>query len=476
MIRRKPTNRYTTHRSAGVTLVIAVVVLVVLVSMLTALSVRVTMVKRRQEYMVEYQRARYALDSAIKYAMVVMPNKTFTLSAREDVPDFSDLFWMDGQKYRQFLQNWASTATDEQLEKVMKEGASMTEAQLSPAEMLDQLARIFAAGSGEPNLLESEDVLPSDFNANSFDANSEEAVFEIDPNNIEVPGPYGPPWPYVIEPIELEMGPAKVTITIEDENAKMPLSWAITNRQAVNKQAEAVLGTFCDWMEMDKAQQEALLAQLEEVYKHKIFELNPSPILLPQTRTTSTAKTTTQTSTFRTTRQTAAQRRQAQQQTQAAQTNTKERPAVAHATDFAKLFHSALIDRESLARSAGQKALPDESPLKYLALWGSQRINVNTAPRQVLEAALTFGGDPVDLAEKIIQKRKIEPIKKIDDLKDSFYGDSEMITRAQDYLTTTSNFFLIRVVSQSGNARVTAVATVIKEGKTVERLAILYGL
>lgn len=450
---------------------IAVVVLVVLVSLLTALSVRVTMVKRRQEYMVEYQRARYALDSAMKYAMVVMPNKTFTLSAREDVPDFSDLFWMDGQKYRQFLQDWASTATDEQLEKVMKEGASMTEAQLDPAELLDQLARIFATGSDEPNLAEAEDVLPQDFGTNT-----EETIFEIDPNNIEVPGPYGPPWPYVIEPIELEMGPAKVTITIEDENAKMPLSWAITNRQAVNKQAEAVLGTFCDWMEMDKTQQESLLAQLEEVYKHKIFELNPSPILLPQTRSTSTARTTTRTSTFRTTRQTAAQRRQAQQQAQSTQSATKERPAVAHATDFAKLFHSALIDRETLARPAGQKALPDESPLKYLALWGSQRINVNTAPRQVLEAALTFGGVPDELAEKIIQKRKIEPIKKIDDLKDSFYGDSEMITRAQDYLTTTSNFFLIRVVSQSGNARVTAVATVIKEGKTVERLAILYGL
>ncbi len=149
---------------------------------------------------------------------------------------------------------------------------------------------------------------------------------------------------------------------------------------------------------------------------------------------------------------------------------------MAHATDFSKLFHSALIDRETLARPIGQKALPDESPLKYLALWGSQRINVNTAPRHVLEAAFTFGGDPVELVEKIIQKRKTEPIKKIEDLKDSFYGDSEMITRAQDYLTTTSNFFSIKVVSQSGNARATAVATVIKEGKNVERLAILYGL
>jgi type II secretory pathway component PulK len=109
-------------------------------------------------------------------------------------------------------------------------------------------------------------------------------------------------------------------------------------------------------------------------------------------------------------------------------------------------------------------------------LWGSQRVNVNTAPRQVLEAALTFGGDPVELVEKIIQKRKEAPIKSIDELKETFYSDSLMIDRAKDYLTTTSNFFLIRVVSHSGNARVSATATVIKEGRTVERLAILYGL
>jgi hypothetical protein len=34
---------------------------------------------------------------------------------------------------------------------------------------------------------------------------------------------------------------------------------------------------------------------------------------------------------------------------------------------------------------------------------------------------------------------------------------------------------MIRVVSQSGNARASAVATVIKEDKNVERLVILYG-
>ena len=472
MKRLRYTLRCATRRPSGVTLMIAVLVLAALSSLLATLSIRVTMAKRRQAYMVEYQRARYALDSAMKYALSVMPMKTFALSTRAEVPDFSDLFWMSGDQYAAYLAAWTAEATDEQLEKVLKEGKSLTEMPpLSPAEMLSRLASIFGAMTDDPNAPETATAQA----AGEPYPDASQTVVEIDPNDIEVPGPYGPAWPYVLKPIELEIGTAKVTITIEDENAKMPLVWAITNRQAVNKQAEAVLATFCDWMGMDKAEQEVLAVQLGEIYTKKMFELNPSPVLLPRTQAAARPPAPVTRSTGRavTSRPTTAQQ---QAQAQAAQPAAPERPAVAHATDFAKLFHSALLDREPLARPAGHTALPDESPLKYLALWGSQRVNVNTAPRQVLEAALTFGGDPVELVEKIIQRRKEAPFKTIDEMKEAFYSDSLMIDRAKDYLTTTSNFFLIRVVSHSGNARVSATATVIKEGRTVERLAILYGL
>jgi hypothetical protein len=43
-----------------------------------------------------------------------------------------------------------------------------------------------------------------------------------------------------------------------------------------------------------------------------------------------------------------------------------------------------------------------------------------------------------------------------------------------NYLTTTSTFFQIRITSRSGNARSSAVATVVKEGRNTQQLAILY--
>lgn len=472
------TTRILSRRSRGVALVIAVLVLTVLSSLLATLAVRITMVKRRQAFRVEYQRARYALDSAVKYALATIPNQTFSLIEREDVPDFSDLFVMNDEQYRMFLKAWAYTATDEQIEKVLKEdalSAAMETQDVSPEVsfwLADILGESFEGRTERPPV--SQTIAYTDPNTGEF-------IVEIDLDDIEVPGPYGVPWPYVIDPIELQIGMARVTITIEDENAKMPLAWMVTSREEANKQAATALAIFGDWMGMSSDQRVALQDQLEAVYERKAFELNPSPILLPQQRAApAAAGAARQPGQVTTTRTTAAQRRQAQrqarQQAQQPVAQPRERPAAAHSTDFAKLFHSSLLDREQLARPVTHTALPDQSPLKYLALWGSQRVNVNTAPRHVLEAALSFGSaDPTELVEQIIQARRRRPFESIDKLKENFFSDSTAIERARDYLTTTSNFFLIRVVSHSGNARASAVATVIKEERNVERLAIMYG-
>ena len=71
--------------------------------------------------------------------------------------------------------------------------------------------------------------------------------------------------------------------------------------------------------------------------------------------------------------------------------------------------------------------LPDtadrvESPLKYLSLWGAQRVNVNTAPRHVLEATFALAMDSFDIPEftqEVIELRKEKPFRNIDDLKEA---------------------------------------------------------
>ncbi|MHC4374302.1 MAG: type II secretion system protein GspK [Planctomycetota bacterium] len=158
-------------------------------------------------------------------------------------------------------------------------------------------------------------------------------------------------------------------------------------------------------------------------------------------------------------------------------TTTQKRPAVAHTTDFAKLFHSSLLDQELLARPLPDTGERIESPLKYLSLWGSQRVNINTAPRHVLEAAFSLAMDSFDLPEfvqEVITQRKEKPFQKIDELKELGGLDADTMKNLNNYLTTTSTFFQVRITSRSGGASSSAVATVVKEGRNTQQLVILY--
>ena len=466
----------TTRRDAGrygFVLLVTMIVLVVLATLTTGLSLTLAMSRRRQEYMIEYQRARYGLDSGMKYILNEFSNKRFTLIERLDDPDFSDLFWMDRDEYAAFIADWSATATDEQLDAVLKEGASLTNQQPVDAEsMISGLLGLFGVqDEGQTDV----DTVAEDF----YDPNEEDLyLVELDPNDVVVPGPYGPPWPLAVEPIDLEIGPCQITITIEDENAKMPLSWLVTNSEESNEQAQDALETFCEWMSWDPQQlkelKDTIQIAMDDIYKEKMFKLNAGPIIQRQTTTAARTQSSAASRRSRSRRSTGSNLPQTTRRTVVA----KKRPAIAHTTDFAKLFHSSLLDREHLARPLPDTGERVESPLKYLSLWGAQHVNINTAPRHVLQAALTLAMDSFEIPEltqQIIERRKEKPFQKLDELKDLGQLDSDTMKTLNNYLTTTSTFFKVRVDSQSGSARSSAVATVVKEAQRTEVLAILYG-
>ncbi|OQY04279.1 MAG: hypothetical protein B6I25_07165 [Planctomycetales bacterium 4572_13] len=458
----------TVSRSAGFVLLVTMIVLVVLASLTTGLAVQMSMAKRRQHYMIEYQRARYGLDSAMKYILNTLPDKNFTLATRDEQPDFSDVFLMNTGEFSEFIASWAETATDEQIEAVLREGASLTQPQpLSSEDMVSGLLSLF--GGGTDNTSDANNM-----GADLYDEDEQLYVVELDPNDVVVPGPYGAPWPLVAEPIDLEIGSCNITITIADENAKMPLSWLVTDSKEANKQAENALKTFCEWMSWDQRQLHDLEAEItgamDEIHKKKVFKLNPGPIIQKTTTRTARKPATSR----RTTR---SRRRTSRQSRTTTRTTTKTRPAIAHTTDFAKLFHSSLLDREFLARPLPDTGQRIESPLKYLSLWGAQRVNINTAPRHVLAAAFSLAMDSFDLPEftqKVIEARKEKPLQKIEELKELGGLDADTMKKLENYLTTTSTFFQIRITSRSGNAHSSAVATVVKEGKKTQQLAIFY--
>ena len=244
-----------TNRSA-VALVLTLVVLVVLTTIVYTLASRLGQIRHRQQYLIDYQVSRYACDSAMKYALTAIKQMNFKLIKREDKPDFSDVFTMDREEYAQFLEEWAQQKAEQEA--------------LEKAGQVDSTADYLADNRGVDNSFTDNqsknllgDLMKFLDDPNSIaDANDLTLGTYTDPNALFVPGPYGPEWPHVCKPIKFEIGKTKVTIEITDENAKMPLTWAITSDKNVNNLAEDALEIFCEWMQMDFVEIEELADQL----------------------------------------------------------------------------------------------------------------------------------------------------------------------------------------------------------------------
>jgi hypothetical protein len=415
MNNRNPNNRSNYRKRSGVVLLVTLVLLVVLSILGYTLSSQVSAQRHRNQFIIDYQAARYGCDSATKYAFATLEESALQLISRPNEPDFSDLFMLSEAEYEELL--------------------------------AERIAQYMADMERSAN-----NVSDSNYPAGANDVNGVSDVNE--PNSLTIRGPYGPAWPFVAEPLEFKIGSATVRIEIEDENAKYPVCWAMLDDKDVQHEALAGLETFCEWMGIGNAEVDSLKSQLKEIGKIKPFKLDFKAITTVEEKE----------SAGRTSRS----RRARSLQQRNVISNI---PASVHTSDFAKLFHSSLIDSESLAKPTIIGESRKESALKYMGLWGSGKVNINTAPRHVLEAAFTFGGDADKITEEIIQRRRVRPFTDIDDLKKALFKYSDSIGKCEKYITTVSNFFTIKVTAVSGVAEASAVIAVTKNGKKIERIA-----
>lgn len=441
------------HRT-GVALVLVMVVLVVLTAIVCRMGFSISQWKHRQQYMIDYQAARYACESGLKYAIAMIDSLEPNYISRPNEPDFSDLFTMSDEEYRLLMQGWA-----EEL------GAKVDANTLSRTDFNSQFIDLSSLFS------------PADIN----DVNNYRNLFPdsaSDSNTILqslfVRGPYGPPWPYITEPAEIEFGDAHVKIEICDENAKLPLSWGICSDEEVKPEMKAAVVTFCEWMRMEPNDIKPLLAQLEDIKEIKPFSLNLKPVVTvakEQISPTDGDETKDRADNLRSrNRRVSARSRRRRTRTK---TVSQTRDDIGHTRDFAKLMHSPMLDIERLNRPVNTDESRTESPLKYISLWGTGQVNVNTAPRHVLEAAFTFGGDAVAIAEQVINLRKEKPFESIEELKRRVFSYSSSIEKCEPYITTQSSYFSIRSEATSGVARVRAITGIKKGGGKFQQIGII---
>jgi hypothetical protein len=407
----------------GIVLLVTLVLLVVLATLGYTLASRVAAQRHRNQYIINYSQARYGCDSGVKYALAAMEDLNLQVIERPNEPDFSDLFALDEAEYQELLAQWA---TEDQTTGLNKN------------QSFDDMSK-----TGDSNMI----------------AIGQKGGLD----SLTIRGPYGPAWPLVTEPVEFEIGPAKVRIEIEDENAKYPLGWALLDDRETLRETEAGFTTFCEMAGLDAGHIDSLRQQLMEIGALQPFKTDFKPI----TRTIKSAAGTTTRSPSRSTR------------TPRTLTKKKVIPAAEQATQqtdlFARLFHSSMLDTEALAVPTVVSGQRQESPLKYMGLWGSRNVNINTAPRHVLEAAFIYGGNEVAIAEEIIQRRKEEPFTSIEDLKEALPRYSDSIAKCEKYIATESEVFMIRITATSGSAKASTLIAVTKTGNQVKEIAAVNG-
>jgi type II secretory pathway component PulK len=417
------------QRSKGIVLLLTLMILVVLATLGYTLSSKVLDSRQSQEYIIEYSKARYACDSAIKLAIVTMNDLEYEPVIRMDSPDFSDLFALTETQYQGLLTQWA--------------------AQLS----------LNSSSSTETNFFDANNL-----DIDKLDSYADDSV-TIDPNTLQVPGPYGPQWPLIVEPYEFEIGTSKVRIEIHDENAKYPLGWVLVDNEETLPQTIAGFQVFLEWMGYSIEEINNLLRQCDDLAKVKKFQMEFKPVTKLITRESNVITNSSSSGGSRVVRRPTTVRKTisvAEQQSK-------------QDLDFIRLFHSSIINLEDFAKPAVETESRDESTLKYTAIWPTTQVNINTAPRHVLEAAFSFAGpsDAPSIARLIINQRQIEPIKEMDDLKSVLFSYPTALEKCEPYITLTSKFFTIRVTAESGPAQASAIAAVIKESGKVKILSIL---
>ncbi len=458
----------------GIVLMVTMVVLIILAILGYTLSSRVAAQRHRDNFIIDYTAACYARDSALKYALSAISDfNNFNLISRPNEPDFSDLFAMSEPDYRKMLEEWAAEIIKKQLENKKEDEkwfAAYDPRQRDVNEYsLNQDANTSAldANNKDSNsitgLLDTNDINEIDSDEPNFAEMAELDLDLADPNLLTVPGPYGPEWPYVIEPIEFEIGDCHVKIEIEDENAKFPLGWSILEDEKYKRESDAAVTTFCEWMGFEPDRIEGLKKQFNEVRDIKPFKVE---FQQQTTRVLDKNAAARPQRGNRPRRQIAAYRNI---------TLTPAEQITKQAGDFSSLFHSSVIDTDMLARPTIVSEKRKESALKYMSLWGTTKVNINTAPRQVLEAAFAFGGQARRIADEIINRRRKQPFESIAQLETDLLSYSDNIEKCIPFINTSSNVFTIHVTATSGTAKASAIVVLFQVDGKPQTVAVVCG-
>lgn len=461
MMKASPTNR------RGLALIITMIVMSILISLAYVTASKIISRQRRHNYLLNYYKANYACDSASRYAENQFKNSVdLSLKSREYMPDFSDLFLIDYATYKEMLAEFAEAIDlrkQERYEYFHDTGSFTIETEddqlpLLIDDIINQMLGISDGNSNSSND-DSDDLVAYN------QAITDQLLSPITSEQVEaliIPGPYGQKWPNIVEPIEMELGEAKISITIEDENSKYPIVWALENDPKTTRESEASLEIFTEWLGLTDEKADNFFEATEKAKKLKPFKIGMDTGYVTKqeefkTRSVVKDKDGKRKSVFQT----------------RTRTRKVSRGEESLYMDYMYLFN-ATFDVQGLSRDYYEDEYRKENIAMYMGLWGTQQVNINTAPRHVLEALFVYGGNEVDIAEEVIKQRQLQPFKSFDNLRERLYSYSGSLDEVKDRILCRSICWSIHVEASCGNAVARSTTAIMRTNKTYVKIATVY--
>lgn len=457
------------RENKGIVLITTMALLAVMTVLGYLLSSSVAEMKHRNNYLMNYQSASYACDSAVNYITEELDSINLGLVSRPNEPDFSDVFAMTEEQYQGLIDAWEEAGITYSDEKFAT-GTDPNDPNSTDANSLAEMPGddgMSGSGFGMDIFGGVDGLLSGEADFNDPDLYDQMAdAYAFEPNEIIIRGPYGYPWPQVQEPMEFEIGDSKIKIEVHDENAKYPITWLLLADEKNEREVLYGFKLFTGWMGISEDEADELIDQLYYINELKPYDKKYSAGAAENSGKKNEVSKSKSEKIGR--RRVSRSRRSRSSREEKVQVSAAE-----HMATFIELLDSPLVDKDLLGRATIETESRTENALKYISFWGTTKVNINTAPRHVLEAAFAYGGYEVAIADEIIENRRLRPFENISDLKKTLFRFSSSINKAEDYITTSSEVFTLKLTASSGAASKTVVIGVRKVKDKYQKIATL---
>ncbi|MBN1765713.1 MAG: general secretion pathway protein GspK [Sedimentisphaerales bacterium] len=401
------------HERHGFTLLLTLVTLILLASIMVQFQLDTTVHLRASSYRADQIQCRYAAESALVIAGQLIKDKL--KQSQETKTNVS------------LPSSSPDTEDDKALLQAMEDlmGSDMTE---------------------EPNQLGD----PNEENPNDY---SEDFLFDAERDKLP---------PYIFLKKTIKIGKAEVDIEIQDENSKFPVFWILYSPyQKQAKYVDDALETLAELLETNYSAYKDTIQYTRDIGRPLAV---PEPDRYLQQRKYTRGSRKGQTSwRYTRSRRTISTRRSARNAGKQPKTLSPEelqsqqyQKMGMFATEWNHQFKHGELKESLGSRLENRPGTFND----YLGYWGNQRININTAPREVIEAAFKPIGMTPELAQAIVTHRKEVSLgrgtinlKKLEDIDTSIKVDDEIHQAIRYLALPASDTFSIRIKARLGRAR-----------------------